>query len=166
LVAYRLVAPGRYAAIGVIAVNDHTNLVDIDEFGMGRFSGTCAGATPTPAMRLTRRPTTRTSPVYAANSSNAGSTLARAGRLRSVRHVEMRRVVRPAANCAVVTVLNQAVGVVPIMITAVGRPFARNTSIDQDRRQASPKPRAPPVPTTALSAHQYKLLDDTEETDL
>ena len=34
LVAYRQVAPGRYAAIGVVAVNGQTNLVVIDEFGV------------------------------------------------------------------------------------------------------------------------------------
>lgn len=56
-----------------------------------------------------------------------------------------------------VTVLDHAAGVVPLMITGAGRPFARNTPIDQEPRQAPPKPRPPPVPATAQVAHQHKL---------
>jgi hypothetical protein len=43
------------------------------------------------------------------------------------------------------------------MIAAVGRPFARNASINEEPRQMSAKPRTPPVPTTAQVAHQHKL---------
>jgi len=73
----------------------------------------------------------------------------------------MRPVVRPATNRAVVAVLNHAVGVVPLMIPAVGRSFVRNTPIDQEPRQPSPKPRSPPVPTTDCVAHQHKLRRQT-----
>ena len=88
--------------------------------------------------------------------SQAGS-VAGPGRLRSACPVEMGRVVGPEANRAVVTVFDHAVGVVPLMIAAVGRPFLGNTSINEEPRQMSAKARPPPVPTAAQVAHRYNL---------
>lgn len=116
---------------------------------------THVAATPTPAASTSWPANAANAPVSAANANNAGPTHAGPGRLRSARRVEMRRIVRPPANRAVVAVLDHAVGVVPLMIAAVGRPFARNASIDQGPRQVPPKPRPPP--TTAQVAHLHKL---------
>jgi hypothetical protein len=119
---------------------------------------TYVGATPTPATPTSSPPSVVYAPASAANANNAGgATHDEASRLTSVRRLEVSRVVQPAANRAVVTVLNHAVRVVPLMITAVDRPLAGNTPVDQEPRKASPKPRPPSVPTTAGVAHQQNL---------
>ena len=70
---------------------------------------------------------------------------------------EMGRIVWLLTGHAVVTALDHTIGVVPLMITAVGRPLARHTTVDKEPRKTPPKARPPSEPTPTRATHLQKV---------